>query len=97
MSEKDTATLTQKLEDMLTTGVGGKVVQFFSSMSVNICASLINFLLQNSIMRKYLENTVLILIVFYLLNIDNPENGYHISPYLKINCIDNHNIYYNIM
>ena len=46
-SEKDTATLTQQLEDMSITGVGGKVCQFFSCMSVNICASLINFLLQN--------------------------------------------------
>ena len=47
VSEKDTATLTQQLEDMSTTGVGGKVFQFFFCKSVNICASLINFLLQN--------------------------------------------------
>ena len=36
-SEKDTATLTQQLEDMSITGGGGKVCQFFSCMSVNIC------------------------------------------------------------
>ena len=52
VSEKGTAALTQQFEDMSTTGVGGKVFEFSSCMSVNICASLIIFLLQNQIMRK---------------------------------------------
>ena len=43
VSEEDTAALTQQLQDMSTTGVEGKVFQFFFCMSVNICVSLIIF------------------------------------------------------
>ena len=66
--EKDIETLTQDLEDMSTTGVRSKVFQFFSCVSVYVFSFLIDFLLQNlnviSYLRKYSENTVLILIVF---------------------------------
>ena len=66
VSEEHLATLTQKLEGLSTTFVGGKVSQFLCVCE--IIASLINFLLENltiiSYMRKDSENTVLILIVF---------------------------------
>ena len=74
VSEKDTATLAQQLEDMSTTGVGGKVFQFFFCKSVNICVSLINFFYKIKSwarLRKYSLN----LNSIYLLDIGNPENG----------------------
>ena len=93
--EKDTATLTQQLEDMSTTGVGGNLSIFLLYVSQYVCYFYYFFAIKlnhKKRFRKYSLN----LNNMYLLDVGNPENGYHISPHLKMNCIDNHNICHNI-
>ena len=96
VSERDAAALTQQFEDMSTIDVGGRVFQFSSCMPVNICASLINFFAAKSDHQKRIRKYSLYLHSIHLLDIDNPKNGFHISPHWKINCIINYNKYHII-